>query len=231
MTPSPRWHGDPATTRPVQPRNSTAGPSNSGGGDDPDGDDDQAIDFSDPVSLVNGMNGMSHDRSHPMSFINPHNMREPAPPPSTTPIAATPSGSGQITTSITPSSPDQVFNLSVTQRMVSSLMQYLQVQTQASNMKLEYMRRRDEREERESKQRQEGERLKKERETAEFEYTKQKAVAQQKTDRAIVCIFKSNRPAPGTLLLSEQEIIGNPIVDASVKQAASEYLKKLFTAD
>jgi len=28
-----------------------------------------------------------------------------------------------------------------------------------------------------------------------------------------------------------QELLGNPIVDASVKQAAGDYLKKLFTGD
>jgi hypothetical protein len=132
---------------------------------------------------------------------------------------------------MTPSSPDQAFNMVVTQGVITSFMQFLQVQTQTAKMKLEYMRRREEREEKESNQRWEAERLKKEREAAEFEYTKQKAVAQQKTDRAIVCISLIKPSEPRTLLLFEQEIIGNPIVDASVKQAASDYLKKLFAAD
>ena len=57
-------------------------------------------------------------------------------------------------------------------------------------MKLEYMRRREEREERESALRRDMERLRVEREAAEFEHNRQTASTKQKMDRAIVsCIL------------------------------------------
>lgn len=71
---------------------------------------------------------------------------------------------------------------------MSTYLQFLQVQTQTGKMKLEYLRRREEREERESAQRRELERLKMERDVAEFEHNKQNANVQQKTDRALVCV-------------------------------------------
>jgi hypothetical protein len=88
-----------------------------------------------------------------------------------------------------PTNNDQAaVNLSLTQGMMSTYLQFLQVQTQTGKMKLEYLRRREEREEKESVQRRELERLKMEREVAEFEHSKQKANVQQKADRALVCI-------------------------------------------
>jgi len=53
-------------------------------------------------------------------------------------------------------------------------------------MKMEYLRKREEREEKESAQRREVERLKLEREKAEFEHQKQTSSHKQKTERAIV---------------------------------------------
>lgn len=70
--------------------------------------------------------------------------------------------------------------------MVSTYLQFLQVQTQTGKLKLEYMRRREEREEKESYQRREFERVRMEREAAEFEHTKQASNMKQKADRAIV---------------------------------------------
>lgn len=96
--------------------------------------------------------------------------------------------------------------------MLSTYLQFLQVQTQTGKMKLEYLRRREEREEKESVQRREMERMKLERETAEFEHSKHSANTKQKADRAI-------------------ELLSNPSIDASVKHAASEFLKKLFSSD
>jgi hypothetical protein len=71
--------------------------------------------------------------------------------------------------------------------MLSAYLQFLQVQTQTGKQKLEYLRRREEREEKESTQRRELERLRLERETAEFEHNKQAANIKQRADRAIVC--------------------------------------------
>ncbi|KAJ3995086.1 hypothetical protein F5050DRAFT_1809014 [Lentinula boryana] len=113
---------------------------------------------------------------------------------------------------ISPSSDQAVVNLTITQSMVSSYIQYLQVQTQTSKMKLEYMRKREEREERDSQQRRELERLKLDREKAEFDHKQSSANTKQKADRAI-------------------ELLGNDKVDGTVKQAASEFLKRLFASD
>jgi histone acetyltransferase MYST4 len=75
--------------------------------------------------------------------------------------------------------------------MLSTYLQFLQVQTQTGKMKLEYLRRREEREEKESVQRREMERMKLEREAAEFEHSKHSATTKQKADRAIVGFFFS----------------------------------------
>lgn len=96
--------------------------------------------------------------------------------------------------------------------MLSTYIQFLQVQTQTGKMKLEYLRRREEREEKEMLQRREMERIKLEREAAEFEHSKHSANIKQKADRAI-------------------ELLANANVDNSVKHAASEFLKRLFTTD
>ncbi|KAF8072007.1 hypothetical protein FPV67DRAFT_1560717 [Lyophyllum atratum] len=197
-----RWHGDPATTRPVQPRNPNAPGSNQNGGDDADMDDDPPqINFSDPVMMSNGINtAMSHDRPHPnpINYINPQSLRE----------------SHHSSAVHLPDNRRQraVMNLTITQGMLSTYLQFLQVQTQTSKIKLEYMRRREEREEKESAHRRETERLRMERETAEYELNKQQVVTQQKTDRALA-------------------LMENPVVEESVKKAAGDYLKKLFTAD
>ncbi|PFH53093.1 hypothetical protein AMATHDRAFT_138384, partial [Amanita thiersii Skay4041] len=212
---SARWHGDPATTRPIQSRANGQGPPTSGTVDDGDADEDQQpIDFpsNDPIQVSNGINGIPSERSHPTTtFINPQNLRDIPPLPNSPPAAA----GGPAPPNGTPTSlaNDQtVVHIPITQGMLHTYLQFLQVQTQTGKMKLEYMRRREEREERESAQRREVERLKMEREAAEFEHNKQTANTKQKADRAI-------------------ELLGNPIVDASVKQAAGDYLKKLFTVD
>ncbi|KAG5653383.1 hypothetical protein H0H81_000770 [Sphagnurus paluster] len=229
-----RWHGDPATTRPVQSRNSNASGSNQNGGDEPEIDDDPPqIGFPDPIMMSNGINTpLSQDRSHPhpipnpnpnpISYINPQTLRDPIPPPPSlsptaassglgaqngTPISAT---IGSSSSSSTPANSDQaVLNLTVTQAMSSTFMQYLQIQIQTGKMKLEYMRRREEREEKESAERRDYERKRMEREAAEFEHNKNKENTQRNTDRAM-------------------QILENPNLDDSVKKAAGDYLKKFF---
>jgi hypothetical protein len=79
-----------------------------------------------------------------------------------------------------------VVNIPLTQGMITAYLQFLQVQTQTGKQKLEYLRRREEREEKESTQRRQLERLRIERETAEFEHNKAAASLKQKADRAIV---------------------------------------------
>ena len=164
-------------------------------------DDDQQLDFPDTMALDNVLGGalgqgQVQDRN-PISFMNQQSPREPVPPIS--PVTATGvstsisrDGVGAVGVAGPSSSPtnnDQaVINLTITQGMMSTYLQFLQVQTQTGKMKLEYLRRREEREEKESAQRREMERIKMEREVAEFEHNKQKTNMQQKADRALVRI-------------------------------------------
>jgi hypothetical protein len=205
-----RWHGDPATTRRATARHVTGGASTSAAEEEGDGDDDQVPDYpetpGDPVGVANGLNGHSTDRSYTNSFMNPPNPKDTIPPLPFSPTSA-PGPSHQ------PRSSDSTpINVTIPQGMMTTYLQFLQTQMQTSKMKLEYMRRREEREEKESNQRTELERLRLERDAAEWEHNKQSADVKQKADKAI-------------------ELLANPIVEASVKQAAGDYLKRLFTAD
>ncbi|KAF9453431.1 hypothetical protein P691DRAFT_658410 [Macrolepiota fuliginosa MF-IS2] len=247
-----RWHGDPATTRPSQSRNNNSTNSNQGPAEDTEADDDTqqhqpqpppaphphqpqqaptqpqpppqqqqqqqqntaALDFSDPTgALTNGINGFTPH----LTYINPQSLRDnPLVPPSpatvpTGPSSTTAHAAAVGTAAVGPNDPP-VVNITITQSMLSTYLQFLQVQTQTGKMKLEYLRRREEREEKESVQRREMERMKLEREAAEFEHSKHSANTKQKADRAI-------------------ELLSNPSIDASVKHAASEFLKKLFASD
>jgi hypothetical protein len=155
--------------------------------------------------IANGMNGHSPNRSHPNPFVNPQNLKEhPNPFPSSSTTSAPMDQSRAFDS--TP------INITIPQGMISTYLQFLQTQTQTNKMKLEYMRRREEREEKESMQRNELERLRLERENAELEHNKQSAEVKQNADRAIA-------------------VLANPIVDASLKQVANNYLKKLFKTD
>ncbi|TFK72958.1 hypothetical protein BDN72DRAFT_815391 [Pluteus cervinus] len=238
-----RWHGDPATTRPVQTRNPGAGPPNGSGVDDQD--DEEPMDFPDPLAISNGLNPIGPDRNHNMNFLPPqniHNVPQPlpspvnglsnaptttnaAPPPSSTSngIGGSSGSTSTATTSIIPPLPPQpnlppspsdqpLLNVTITQGMVATYMQFLQVQTQTGKMKMEYLRRKEEREERDSAQKRELEKIKLERETAEFEHKKHSAMVKQNADRAI-------------------ELLGKQGVEPSLRQAAGDYLKKLFTAE
>ncbi|KAG6817156.1 hypothetical protein H0H87_012117 [Tephrocybe sp. NHM501043] len=226
-----RWHGDPATTRPVQTRTSNANGSNMNGGDDSiDLDDDPPqINFPDPTSMMpNGINtNVSHDRPHPppqnpLNYINPQTLREPvvshtAASPiagssgssqqASNPIPISPMPSSSSTSAAPSSSEPVVVNMTVTQSMLSAYMQYLQVQTQSAKMKLEYMRRREEREEKDSAHRREVDRLRLEREAVEFEHNKQKSRQDEMTNRAM-------------------SLLENPNND--LRKAAGDYLKNLF---
>ncbi|KAL0579578.1 Histone acetyltransferase [Marasmius crinis-equi] len=126
------------------------------------------------------------------------------------PTISTPQMSPATSVAAPASSSDSTpVTVTLTQGMINAYLQFLQIQTQTGKMKLEYMRRREEREEAESNQRREVERLKLERETQQFEHNKMSVLTKQKTDRAI-------------------ELLSNPNVDPSVKHSAGEYLKRLF---
>ncbi|KAF8624527.1 hypothetical protein AX15_005838 [Amanita polypyramis BW_CC] len=208
-----RWHGDPATTRPIQSRTNGQGASTSVTVEEADPDDDQpTMDFSstDPIQMSNGINGLPHDRSHHMNtYFNPPNPRDIPPLPTSPSAAGGPTQPNPSSSSTISATDSTIVNIPVTQSLLQTYLQFLQVQTQTGKMKLEYLRRREEREERESVLRRDMERLKMEREAAEFEHNKQTVNTKQKMDRAI-------------------EVLGNHTLDPSLKQAAGDYLKRLF---
>ncbi|KAF7375196.1 hypothetical protein MSAN_00406200 [Mycena sanguinolenta] len=199
-----RWHGDPATTKPVAPtRGGGSSSLNAMGGDDPDVDDDQTLDYSDSPNQVGGQ--LSHPPPPPpaqqqqqmQSYIIPQQtIRDTAPPPPVT--VRPPSPPCRSTCAHTPAA-----------CTTSACDACLGWQTQTGKQKLEYLRRREEREERESQQRREYERARLERETAEFEHNRTSASIKQRADKAI-------------------ELLGSNGVDPSVKQAAGDFLKKFF---
>ncbi|KAJ7650711.1 hypothetical protein FB45DRAFT_730073 [Roridomyces roridus] len=215
-----RWNNDPATTKPTQRPGGTTTMNTPA--DDPDIDDDQTLDFSDSPSgsshMVNSHAPPPPPAPPPSAYIVPQQtVRDPlplpvaarAPTPATTSTVPTPNIPMPTTPSMPSSSDQTLINIPLTQGMISAYLQFLQVQTQTGKQKLEYLRRRDEREDKESTLRRDLERARAERESAEFEHTRHAANIKQRADRAI-------------------ELLGSSVVDASVKQAASDYLKKLF---
>ena len=98
------------------------------------------------------------------------------------------------------------------QTLVSACMRLLQAQADDSKMRLEYLRRREEREETDSRARMEMEKKRQEREAVDSERLQQNAKMKQKSELAT-------------------ELLSNPNVDPSVKAAAGDYLKKLFAND
>ncbi|KAJ3784655.1 hypothetical protein GGU10DRAFT_271005 [Lentinula aff. detonsa] len=207
-----RWNGDPATTRTANSRLIHTQSNDPGGvaHDDTDDNEDHGLDFSEPLST----GSPSFSSTSTLSSANTASSTVTSSTSSNSNPSSSTSASSLSSTSstISPSSDQAVVNLTITQSMVSSYIQYLQVQTQTSKMKLEYMRKREEREERDSQQRRELERLKLDREKAEFDHKQSSANTKQKADRAI-------------------ELLGNDKVDVTVKQAASEFLKRLFASD
>lgn len=156
------------------------------------------------ASAVNGAaSSSSTSSSHPHIPNVPHHTgSHTAVNPNPAPSSSTPSSAPN--SSIPSGGPNDppVVNVTITQSMLSTYLQFLQVQTQTGKMKLEYLRRREEREEKESVQRREMERMKLEREAAEFEHNKHSATTKQKADRAIVSqqyhpsLFLSSRLLP-----------------------------------
>ncbi|KAJ7678480.1 hypothetical protein B0H17DRAFT_944489 [Mycena rosella] len=197
---SNRWHGDPATTKPAvgRPAVNTL--------DDGDGDDDQTLDFSDSPN-----SNSSHAQGPPPmpSYVSPQQTLRDAVPPSVPPRPPTPSAPRtpmpmSLPMPPPPATPDQsIVNLPLTQGMISAYLQFMQVQTQTGKQKLDYLRRREEREEKESQLRRDLDRARMERETAEFEQNKRSV----NIKHAI-------------------ELLGSTVVDETIKQAARDYLTK-----
>ena len=97
----------------------------------------------------------------------------------------------------------------LTQSLITSYAHMVQSQSEDSRAKLEFMKRRDEREQEDSRLRREMDKRKEEREVVELERTREREKIKQRSDLAT-------------------ELLSNPNVDAGVKEAAADFLKKLF---
>ena len=86
----------------------------------------------------------------------------------------------------------------------------VQVQSEDSRAKLDLMKRREEREDEDSRLKRDMDKRREEREVAEWESTKEREKIKQKADLAT-------------------QLLSNPNLEPSVKQAAGDYLKQLFT--
>jgi hypothetical protein len=157
------------------------------------------------------------ERTYDISYSSAPDPGEAMPSPPQTPSAA-PVPQHHLATYGTPTTPvantaDQLPNAgAMAQTLMSACMRLLQAQADDSKMRLEYLRRREEREETDSRMRMEMEKKRQEREATDSERLQQNAKMKQKSELAT-------------------ELLSNPNVDPSVKAAAGDYLKKLFAND
>lgn len=211
--PSPfrRWNGDPAVTRPSTRHNANGAPGGVGGtvNSDEVEDEENSLDISDPPHSAPPQVARTPPYSQPVNS-------QPAAGLDHITVEAGPSSSptqpmvpGQKPAS--PQPEQSHIHFSVPQNLMAACLQLLQAQAQHSKLKIDYLRRREEREEKESSVRQELERRRFERDQADRENNKEFGIKQ----RAQVAM----------------EVMGNPKVDPSVRQAAVDYLKNLLATD
>lgn len=219
-----RWNGDPATTRPTN-RNNNSVATNSHGVED---DDDDLLEITDPNSILPPQIQSQSTPSHPPPQAQQSQVqsqtRTPAvsfAPQSVANACELPlQEAGSLNTpsrtvgpNIPSSSIDQsVVNFALPQNMMAACLQLLQAQVQHSKVKVEYLRRREEREEKDSATRRDAERARLEREAAEWEHTKETANVKHRAQLAT-------------------DVLANHSMDGTVRQAAADYLKRLFASD
>lgn len=226
-----RWEGDPAATR--LPNNNRL-PVSGGSGlaastasaaelDDDDRSSDTAEATPNQASMQNAQpNPLTPPLSRPANpgaTTSTVPVRMSVPVPDLTQfdlLSASSSGRSLATNHIglppPPTEQSSSINVAVPNNLLAACVQLLQAQVQHSKVKLDYLRRREEREEQESQARREMERTRLDREQAEWEHNKESLKMKQRAQLAT-------------------EILSNPVVDVSVRQAAVDYLKKLFVAD
>lgn len=196
-----RWEGDPAVyARPV-PRKFNRARSD---GEPGEGEDDSAS--FDP--LVTMASNSYHERTPSLSLVTQiQGERNPSPAPMDFDPPTV-----QVTESAKPSkdSPENVTALGVSPSLMKACLQLLQTHCQQGSQKLDFLRKREEREERESRERREFEKARNDREAAEWDLKKQSADTTMKSKLAT-------------------DILANPAIDTATKQAAGDYLKRLFS--
>ena len=220
-----RWHGDPNVRRPpARPRPMGPPPLPIQHTQASDPPQEPALRPEDPPVIDRTAKAdpppVPHfERTYDISSYPPApDPGEAIPSPPQTPSTA-PVGQHHLTSYATPPTPvantaDQLppNTGAMMQTLVTACMRFLQAQADDSKMRLEYLRRREEREEADSRIRLEMEKKRQEREAADSERLQQNAKMKPKSELAT-------------------ELLSNPNVDSSVKAAASDYLKKLFAND
>ena len=160
-----------------------------------------------PMSNV-GMNSLNRHMHHQMLDSSPlpayHSTQPPQPP--SQPLNQMVVASSSSMTGIE----QTVSHLTgLTQSLIASYAHMVQSQSEDSRARLEFMKRRDEREQEDSRIRREMDKRKEEREIVELERTREREKIKQKSDLAT-------------------DLLSNPNVDAGVREAAADFLKKLF---
>lgn len=208
-----RWENDSHSTGSRHTTNGGSGTAPVGGGDDDD--DDRTPDVvetapNQPKTLITQSytRPLSQPQPQPQpQLVNSHMSTVPEIlPPETRPSS---SGSRTLASNHPSPADPPPANVPVPHHMLTACLQLLQAQVQHSKFKLDYLRKREEREEKESIARREIERLRLEREQAEWEHNKESVKMKQRAQLAT-------------------DLLSNPVVDGSVRQAAMDYLKKLF---
>ena len=97
----------------------------------------------------------------------------------------------------------------LTQSLIASYAHMVQSHSEDRRAKLELMKRKDEREQEDSRIRREMDKRREEREVVELERAREREKIKQRSDLAT-------------------ELLSNPNVDSGVKEAAADFLKKLF---
>ena|SRR6266850_2731500 len=219
-----RWHGDPNVRRPparARPMGPPSLPLQHAQASEPP--QEPALRTEDSPVLERATADpppVTHfERTYDIPYSSAPDPGEAIPSPPQTPSTA-PVGQHHLASYATPATPvanataDQLPQNSgaMAQTLVTACMRLLQAQADDSKMRLEYLRRREEREEADSRMRMEMEKKRQEREAADSERLQQNAKMKQKSELAT-------------------ELLSNPNVDPSVKAAAGDYLKKLFAND
>ncbi|KAI0067188.1 hypothetical protein BV25DRAFT_1070422 [Artomyces pyxidatus] len=219
-----RWHGDPGVRRPPGRARTMGPPSSVPNHAQSNGDShiEPSLRGDESPLLERADAGPPHDRSYEQetpSFAS-HDPVDSIPSPPHTPSAGPSNQQHHIGNGYTApppptagvGDPTPANVTAMAQTMMSACMRLLQSQAEDSRVRLEYLRRREERDMEEGRLRQETEKKRQEREAADWERLQQNAKIKQKSELAT-------------------ELLSNANVDPSVKQAAGDYLKKLFAND
>jgi hypothetical protein len=146
-----------------------------------------------------------------LGSVNRHSMLPPPPPPPPTPPHPNYQSQQVLHPACAPTTDQTVVHLTaLTQNLIATYAHMVQSQTEDNRVKLEFKKRREIREEEDSRLRRELDKRREEREVSQWESTREREAVKQKADLAT-------------------QLLSNPDLDPTIKQAAGDYLKQLFT--